>query len=124
MNTRILKRVERGFKGHFICADRCQYSRCTDLGTKWRVSTVGDFYVQRDRTTPAVRETVGCDRFYETMVFPLGKRRCECGCGARKVSDFSELDFEGYQKAGEADKGHEAMVRKWAKTTTLKREAQ
>jgi len=60
-------------------------------------------------------DQIGCDRFYETMVFLAGERCREkgCNCGQPVISG-SELDFLGYQEAGEAAKGHYKMCLKFA----------
>ena len=61
-----VKITERGWAGHFICSDRCKFRRNTLIeygDTKWVVSTVGCF-VCENRV-----ETIGLERFYETMAF-------------------------------------------------------
>ena len=66
-----IKRTERGWAGHFICADMCSFRRNTLIeGNNQRVvvSTVG---LMRDFLKPnenAFKE-VGLDRYFETMVF-------------------------------------------------------
>lgn len=68
----------QGVASHFICARRCQYHLSTTVegfGKCIVVSTVGDMRIRED----AEPEPVGCDRFFETMVFH-GKP-CHCGCG-------------------------------------------
>ena len=61
-------RTERGWAGHFICANRCQFRRNTLLqcgSSKIVVSTVGLLEnISRDGI-----ETVGAGRYYETMAF-------------------------------------------------------
>lgn len=61
----IVKRTERGWAGHYICADRCRFRRNTLLeyeDRKWIVSTVGSY------CNPRI-DMIGADRWYETMVF-------------------------------------------------------
>ena len=64
-------RTERGWHGHFICADSCQFSRNTllhreDDNTRIVVSTIGAML----RPIPNGQyQTIGCDRTYETMAF-------------------------------------------------------
>lgn len=63
-----VKRTERGWPGHFICAKDCIFRRNTLLeyeDKKWIVSTVGQML------SPLTKEidTIGANRWYETMVF-------------------------------------------------------
>ena len=58
-------------------------------------------------------ETVGCDRKYESMVFPA--KRSGDGCCPYTASDWGELDMRGYNDAGDAMRGHMEMCVKWAK---------
>ena len=64
-----LKITERGWPAHYICAELCTFRRNTLIeyaDLKWVVSTVG-------RQLPAKGydhwETVGHNRYYETMAF-------------------------------------------------------
>ena len=64
-----LKITERGWPAHYICAEYCLFRRNTLIeyaDLKWVVSTVG-------RQLPAKGydhwETVGHNRYYETMAF-------------------------------------------------------
>ena len=83
-----------GHAGHFIGAP-----------------TVGDYH-PRSRDA---REEIGFQRYFETMVFRAGEActRPDCDCGLPEI-DGSEQDFEGYQTAGEAKRGHMRMVEKYA----------
>ncbi len=66
-----IKRVERGWPGHFICASKCIFRRNTLLTSRKRhliVSTVGNMQ-QKDE----VIDTIGPNRYYETMCF-VGKK--------------------------------------------------
>ncbi len=63
-----VKRTERGWPGHFICADRCMFRRNTLLeykDKKWVISTVGRYISSSSNKI----DTVGANRWYETMVF-------------------------------------------------------
>ena len=63
-----MKRTERGWAGHFICADRCLFRRNTLIehgDIKIVVSTVG---LMRDFEENGFKE-VGSDRYYETVAF-------------------------------------------------------
>lgn len=68
-----IKRTERGWAGHFICAQDCTFKRNTLLqyGKKYIViSTVGCMR-RRDSngSYPQTPEQIGVDRYYETMSF-------------------------------------------------------
>lgn len=114
-----------GHNAHFICGRWCRFHMATKVGP-WLVSTVGLFVHPRRSgggETPEREwlkdnpngEEVGCDRFYETMVFKAGAPCAVegCGCGLPAING-SEVDFLGYQTAGEARKGHMELCRKWA----------
>ena len=73
-----VKITERGWAGHFICADKCKFRRNTLLeygDKKWIVSTVGAMpQSEIFRKIPEFCskngfETIGLDRYYETMAF-------------------------------------------------------
>lgn len=65
-----VKRTERGWPGHFICAERCLFRRNTLLEsgeTRIVVSTVG---LMRDiHAKNGQFERIGCDRYFETMAW-------------------------------------------------------
>lgn len=73
----VVKRIERGWAGHFICSHWCRFRRNTLLifeDKRWVVSTVGCYMpptVSSDGTLKLVDkiETIGAERWYETMVF-------------------------------------------------------
>ena len=110
------KIVELGCAGHFICAKDCHFRRHTQVGKKYRVSTVGDLYFDRE---PGKRQTVGAgkDAFFETYVFKTTGKLCKDneGCGCVEVADWGEIDGRRWATAGEAQRGHAAFVRKYAK---------
>lgn len=59
-------RTERGWAGHFICADRCLFKRNTLLEyeeTKIVVSTVGNLIIDGEISE------IGFERCFETMAF-------------------------------------------------------
>lgn len=103
--------VELGCAGHLIMADRCRFRRHTQIGDKYRVSTVGDYF-------PASRrETIGSGKrdYFETRVFETGGLAPNNeGCGCHSVLDYCGVASDRYATAGEAQRGHEAMVRKYA----------
>lgn len=62
-----IKTTERGWAGHFICANKCTFRRNTLVEYKNKkvvVSTVGCM-----RTNDGTPEEIGWDRYYETMSF-------------------------------------------------------
>ena len=65
---------------------------------------------------PAERREVGFGRFFETMVFETGDSLAENEeCGCREVLSWCEIDMNGYNTAGDAQRGHEEMVEKYMK---------
>ena len=58
-------------------------------------------------------EQIGCGRKYETQVFKAIKRKEKC-CPYTAKS-FESLDFDGYNTAGDATKGHYRLCKKWSK---------
>ena len=63
-----VKRTERGWAGHFIGYQKCQFRRNTLLEYEdkaWVVSTIGD-YISNGKM-----ETVSLDTYYETRVFEV-----------------------------------------------------
>lgn len=103
--------IDRPFAGHFIGSADCRFFRTTDVGEKWRVSTVGDYHPSGLPDVGA--HEIGYQRLYETMVFQLGRTICDCGCGAPEVSSWTEKDFKGYGTQQEAETGHASMVAKY-----------
>jgi hypothetical protein len=130
-----------GSPAHFICGDDCRFHMATLVGP-WVVSTVGEWLpdssswhiyagsigVELEGRGDARRADflnkvgyieIGSGRAYETMVFEAGKR-CDvggCGCGMPSISG-SELDFDGYNDAGAATRGHNEMCEKWSRLTS------
>lgn len=107
-----VKRTERGWAGHFICADSCKFRRNTLLecgDVKVVVSSVGAMYVDGKLTE------IGLGRHYETMAFYVDPTS-----GKYKDADVSEeIFFESngalkWHKDGyidnEANDMHEAVV--------------
>ena len=63
-----VRRIERGWAGHFICANRCRFRRNTLLDngiSKVVVSTVG---LMEDPSEAGFTE-IGSGRYFETMAF-------------------------------------------------------
>jgi hypothetical protein len=117
-----------GNAGHFICAQWCRFHLATIVGP-WLVSTVGEYVHPRHSEGSEQKdsawwienwpgEDIGYNRKYETMVFHItSDKKCQvenCGCSTPADVDFSELDVDGYNLRGDAERGHLAMCMKWA----------
>ncbi len=104
------KSIELGCAGHSICSDRCRWHRHTIVGN-YAVSSVGDLFINKKRETFGA----GSEDWFETMVFPLTDRkfRNNDGCGCREFANYSELEGIRYKTAGEAQAGHEKMVKEY-----------
>jgi hypothetical protein len=104
-----------GYAGHLIVGHMCRFHLCTKVG-KYLISTVGDYRSSLDKEDDKPRE-IGCNRLYETMVFLAGKRCVveHCRCGQPSLKTASEIDFAGYNVAGDAQRGHMKMCRKYAR---------
>ena len=66
------KITERGWPGHFIAASSCVFRRNTLIeykDTRIVVSTVGDCRVTMPGENHPKTETIGYNRYYETMAF-------------------------------------------------------
>jgi len=66
------KITERGWAGHFICSNRCNFRRNTLIeygDKKVVVSTVGLMEARYSTYAKRIYETVGAGRYYETMCF-------------------------------------------------------
>ena len=106
-----VKKIERGWPGHFICADRCLFRRNTLItyrDIKIVVSTVGLMVNPNGDGF----ETVGHDRYFETMAFYADEEdERYSDADTSKVLDFdsnfaiSELDADD-----KANDMHEAVV--------------
>lgn len=128
-----------GSAGHLIVASECRFHLATLVGT-WLVSTVGEWlpdsgswHIYADsrkvtlegwgdaRRTDFLNKVgfveIGAGRKYETMVFRTTGERCElpeCNCGMPVITEWSELDSDGYNERGDAQRGHYAMCEKVA----------
>lgn len=126
--------------GHLIIGDSCRFHLTTYVG-KYVVSTVGEWWPYRGSREIHAEvydpqwllenkfrkgddfdcaymkkfgfEEIGANRKYETMVFKAKKTKDYLCCPYR-VTDFSELDFDGYNDAELAYKGHLKMCKKWS----------
>ncbi len=108
-----IRRYERGWAGHFICAARCKFRRNTLLecgAVRIVVSTVG---AMEDYSREGEFDSVGLNRYYETMAFHAMKDGCywdadvtrrvcfEANWALEKITDTSDE---------EANAMHEAVV--------------
>jgi hypothetical protein len=114
-----------GFAGHCIIGEWCRFHLTTQVGD-YLISTVGKFVPPRESGGSEQTdieylknhpngETIGHERYYETMVFLAGIP-CQvegCKCEIPKING-ENLDFCGYQTPNEATLGHNAMCLKWA----------
>jgi len=128
--------------GHLIVGDDCRFHLNTYVGG-YIVSTVGEWWPDRqvreihakifdpkwfkknknlkgDSFNYAYFKKfgfmeVGSNRTYETMVFKAEKSKEAC-C-PWTASNWSEVDFDGYETAGKAFRGHLEMCKKYASKT-------
>jgi hypothetical protein len=139
-----------GSAGHLCVGHDCRFHLCTLIG-EHLISTVGEYWPDREVRMihaschdPAWLEAnqhlkgdyfdraymqrfgfmeIGLDRIYETMVFKVTGEVCkskECNCGMPTIIS-NELDFEGYNVAGDATRGHYRMCEKWDLEADAKR---
>lgn len=121
-----IETIERGWAGHYCCADMCLFRRNTLVawnGISIVVSTVGDY-----RTSKGKRESIGLCRDYETMAFWSLKdvdgyidsdinRQVDLGSPCVLTSEFCEKN--GIQNHEYANHMHElavGWVSKWIKS--------
>lgn len=98
-----------GYAGHFIAASSCLMHLHTRVGD-YRISTVGDY---RPRDSGEAQE-IGASRKYETFVFRVTGHG-EHGEG--EVSDWSEIWSDTYNEPTDAEVGHMAMCKLFARVT-------
>lgn len=104
-----VNRTERGWAGHYICADRCKFRRNTLLSYKdinIVVSSVGLMVIDGEF------EPIGADRHFETMAFHADKndKRYFDADVSKQVhfdSDWSISEVDADDKANEM---HEAVI--------------
>lgn len=124
-----------GYPAHFCGGNECRFHISTKIG-KWIVSTVGDYRPYEKIPTDKFEklsgdmranallnskwknkkqddiESIGVDRFYETMVFRAKKAKCGCCQWAIEVGKEHPNSFGGYNTAMEATKGHNRICSK------------
>ena len=113
--------------GHLVVSRDCKFHLNTYVGG-YIVSTVGEYLPDSQVREILAKsrgielsgrwlkkndwEEIGSGRKYETMVFPA--KIAEDKCCPFFAYDWSTLDFDGYNDAGEAFAGHQKMCKKWA----------
>lgn len=125
--------TERGWAGHFICADKCRFRRNTLLeykDKKWIVSTVGAMpQSQIMRSIPEFCsengfETIGFHRYYETMAFEAQPVKNEKGyiiyydADVKKQIDFDSdwaIDNCNFETDKQANEMHDKVVEELSK---------
>jgi hypothetical protein len=106
-----VKRSERGWAGHYICANKCRFRRNTLLECdeiRIVVSTVGLMDLKGDGSF----EGVGADRHFETMAFhadPTDSRYHDADV-EREVSFGSPWHINEVDADDRANDMHEAVV--------------
>ena len=108
--------TERGWAGHFICSDRCCFRRNTLLeynGIQVVVSTVGAMVIGVPNIFERKWDTIGYDRYYETMAF-LAKEKngYYIEADVTKQIEFSSnwcLDHIGNGSDNEANDMHDKV---------------
>lgn len=110
-----VKRTERGWSGHFICADRCLFRRNTLLEYKQEkvvVSTVG-LMVDLHNFKERVFETIGYNRYYETMVFFANlsdERYYDINISLEEIQFNSKWSIDKLDADDEANDMHENVI--------------
>lgn len=122
--------------GHFICGFDCRFRLNTYVPSGYIVSTVGEYFPDEGTREVLAKsrgiklegigdsrradymkkigfEEIGFGRKYETMVFRAAKSK-DSTCCPYEISDFTELDFSGYNDPGVALSGHMELCQKWA----------
>ena len=129
--------------GHFILGDKCIYHLNTYLGNGYMVSTIGELW--NDRSAREIHakvhdidwhlknnklkgdsydrayfkrfgyQDIGYQRKYETMVFRAKKSSPLVECCEYEMESATNLDFDSYNDAKEANIGHMNMCKKWSR---------
>ena len=106
-----VKRTERGWAGHFCCSARCLFRRNTLLeynNKKIIVSTVGQMQLPNGEI-----DTIGCNRYYETMVFEanyLDTKYYDIAVNSQIISFNSNWCISEKDADNEANEMHENVV--------------
>lgn len=112
----VVKVTERGWAGHFICANRCLFRRnaLLELGEqRIVVSTVGAMRMITAGVEKALYNTIGYNRYYETMAFEARWDGTYWDADVAKHIDFESpwcIDHIDHGADAEAQKMHEDVV--------------
>ena len=112
------KTTERGWPAHHICRTRCVFHRNTLIeygNTRIIVSTVGNFRAKRNGKE--IIDTVGHDRYYETLVFGAVKEEGYWEIDGRQfdVNGKWSIDHCEYKADAEANRMHDNFVKRLVK---------
>lgn len=115
-----VKITHLGCAGHLSFSDKCRWHRHTQVGDKYRVSTIGDYFADGERSTVGV----GDNAFFETMVFETAPRPADPDeqCGCLKVRHWIGVCARHYATRGEASAGHDALVQQYAEKLAVEGE--
>jgi len=102
-----------GHAGHLCVSNSCRFHLNTFVG-EFIVSTVGEYYPANEKEMQTIG--VGNKSFYETMVFEARKSKEVC-CPFEAYGE--ELECIRYSTAGQAQKGHLKLCKKWAELKKL-----
>ena len=113
-----VKRTERGWAGHFICADSCLFRRNTLLQSATDeivVSTVGAMkspWKKGDKFYRGAFEEIGMNRYYETMAFVAvaSDTRYHDIDVSKNIYFDSKRSIDHLDSDDEANDMHEAVV--------------
>lgn len=111
-----VKTTERGWASHFICAERCTFHRSTLIeykGIEIVVSSVGAFI--SNALTDRQPTTIGCDRYYETMVWYAKEDEFKDADVEKGRLDFDYPEVPIPWDEINANNIHDRMVEKWTK---------
>lgn len=124
---RPIQAVYLGCIGHYILGDRCRFRLHTQIGTMFRVSTVGDMHSSPDseRSTVAGYGPNDPPPYFETMVLRTTKRRVKgndgCGCLEPQSRSYSNPEKRAlYSTAGAATAGHRQLVQIYTRIARLR----
>jgi hypothetical protein len=106
------KTTERGWAGHYICANYCKFRRNTLVECGARrvvVSTVGSYFPPHSEGV----EQIGLDRYYETMVFEAKYEEPYWEADVQKEVEFGStwrIDTISHDTDKLANEMHETVV--------------